>query len=283
MIRFGPSGNSDSFYAAGHKSTVETAAWLNARGLDAFEYSFGRGVNIGDASAAAIGDEMRAHGIAVSCHAPYYINLCNPDDSEIVKSVMYIKKSIHSVKLLGGDRVVFHPGYINKQGVDASLALAAARTEVLVKHLDEAGIKDFVLCPETMGKRSQLGTYQQVIELCRLDKRLIPTFDFGHIHSYYGGCLKTSGDYREIIDYTLKNLGEEKTKRLHIHFSKIQYGSKGEIRHLNFSDPGFDLDFEPLARILHEYKLEPRVICESAGNMSEDALQMKQIYDRIGE
>ena len=118
--------------------------------------------------------------------------------------------------------------------------------------------------------------------MCKLDKRLIPAYDFGHIHSYYGGSLKTSGDYREIIDYTLKNLGEEKTKNLHIHFSMIQYGNKGEIRHLNFDDgTDYGPDFEPLAKILHEYKLEPRVICESAGNMAEDALHMKRLYDKI--
>jgi len=278
MIKFGPSGNSDSFYREGHKSTVETAAWLKERGLDAFEYSFGRGINISDASAEAIGAEMQKNGIAVSCHAPYYINLCNPDDNEALKSFMYLKKSAGAVKRLGGDRVIFHPGFINKDGAEASLNLAKARLEIFLRHLDEEGISGCWFCPETMGKHSQLGTYQQVIELCRLDARLIPAFDFGHIYSYTGGGLSSYDDYKKIVDYTLENLGEKKTNILHVHFSKIQYGLKGEIRHLNFEDEGFGPDFTPLARVLREYKLCPRIICESKGNMAEDALQMKRIY-----
>ena len=281
MIRFGPAGNSASFYAAGHKGTMETAAWLSQRGLDAFEYSFGRGVNIRDELAGAIGGEMEKYGIAVSCHAPYYINLCNPDDGAAVKSFQYIEKSIRSVKLMGGDRIIFHPGHINKDGAAASQKLALARMQVLLKYLDERGLCGYYLCPETMGKHSQLGTYQQVIELCNLDKRLIPAFDFGHIHTYYNGGLKAKDDYKRIIDYTLCSLGEEKTENMHIHFSKIQYGAKGEIRHLDFSDTVYGPEFEPLAETLFEYKLQPRVICESAENMAEDALQMKAIYDRM--
>jgi len=103
----------------------------------------------------------------------------------------------------------------------------------------------------------------------------------GHINSYYNGSLKTKDDYKKIIDYALEYLGEEKTKKLHIHFSKIQYGAKGEIRHLDFSDKVYGPDFGPLAEVLHEYELEPRVICESAENMAEDALQMKEIYGKI--
>ena len=283
MIRFGPSGNSASFYNEGHKSTLETAAWLKTRGLDAFEYSFGRGVNISEALAAAIGKEMLSCGIAVSCHAPYYINLCNPDDESAVKSFQYLEKSVRAVKLMGGDRVVFHPGYINKDGAEASLKLAMERMEAFLNRFDETGLDGFILCPETMGKHSQLGTYQQVIEICNLDKRLIPAFDIGHINSYYNGSLKTKDDYKKIIDYALEHLGKEKTKRLHIHFSKIQYGAKGEIRHLDFSDRVYGPDFEPLAEALCEYKLQPRVICESAENMAEDALQMKEIYGKINK
>lgn len=260
---------------------METAAWLKARGLDAFEYSFGRGVNISDALAEKIGAEMRACGIAVSCHAPYYINFCNTDDNEIIKSFGYIKKCIRAVKLMGGDRVIFHPGYLGKLEPSAALKLAMERLEILLNHLDEEETGDFTLCPETMGRHSQLGTYEQVIELCSLDKRLIPAYDFGHINSYYGGSLKGYDDYKKIIDYTLQNLGCEKTDKLHIHFSKIQYGAKGEIRHLDFTDTIYGPEFGPLAKVLYEYKLSPRILCESAENMAEDALQMKRIYDNI--
>ncbi len=224
---------------------------------------------------------MAANDIAVSCHAPYYINLCNPDDAEVVKSFGYIKKSVRAINLMGGKRVVFHTGYFGKLGTDDAVKLAAERLRVLIAHLDETGAGDFILCPEAMGKPSQLGTYRQVIELCKIDERLIPAYDFGHINSLTGGGLRGYGDYKEIFDYTIGHLGRGKTEKLHIHFSKIQYGAKGEIRHLDFTDEKYGPDFEPLMQVLSDYRLLPRVICESSENMAEDALQMKRYYDKI--
>lgn len=48
MIRFGPSGNAREFYEQGKKNSEEAPEWLAQRGLNAYEYSFGRGINISD-------------------------------------------------------------------------------------------------------------------------------------------------------------------------------------------------------------------------------------------
>jgi deoxyribonuclease-4 len=281
MIRFGPSGNSASFYNEGHKHTDETAAWLAERGLNAFEYSFGRGVGIGADTAERIGAEMTKHGIALSVHAPYYINLANEDDGEAVKSFMYIRQSVAAAGLMGGKRVVFHPGYV-KPDRETALRAALSRLEALLRHLEEEeGIHDFILCPETMGRHSQLGTYAEICALCAVDGRLIPAFDWGHINSFSGGGLKGIDDYRRVLDYAFAHLTDGQARRMHMHFSKIQYGDKGEIRHLDFSDELYGPDFAPLAHLIKEYGMEPTVICESKDNMAEDALQMKRMYDNI--
>ncbi|GHV00202.1 endonuclease IV [Clostridia bacterium] len=280
MIRFGPSGHSASFYNEGNKHTPDAPRWLKEKGLTAFEYSFGRGVSIGQAMAEKVGAEMRKYDITLSCHAPYYINLANENDEEIVKSFGYIKRCIEAVRPMGGERIVFHTGSASK-GHLAALNLALKRMEILLKHLDDEGYSGYILCPETMGKKSQLGTYEEICEICRLDsERLIPTFDWGHINSYYGGLLKTAGDYRKILDYTFERLTDKQARFMHIHFSKIQYGQAGEIRHLGFDDEIYGPDFAPLAGLLKEYKMEPVVICESRENMAEDALLMKGMYEK---
>ena len=60
---FGPAGNSDSFYAAGNKATVEAPAWLRSLGLTAYEYQCGRGVRVSEETARRMGEEAAKHGI----------------------------------------------------------------------------------------------------------------------------------------------------------------------------------------------------------------------------
>ena len=135
-----------------------------------------------------------------------------------------------------------------------------------------------ILCPETMGKKRQMGTVDEILEIAKADSMLIPCFDFGHINAREGGILKTRDDYARIVEKIFAEIGEERGKRIHIHFSKIQFGAAGEIRHLTFEDEVYGPDFSPLASVLKEYQMEPFIVCESNGTQAEDALEMKKIY-----
>ena len=138
-----------------------------------------------------------------------------------------------------------------------------------------------IFCPETMGKLGQIGTIEEVVEFCKVDKCFIPTVDFGHVNAREGGSLRSVADYRSRLEYMIERLGIEKMKHFHVHFSKIQYSAKGEIRHLTFEDEVYGPDFEPLAKVLLDLKLEPTIICESANYMAEDALKMRIIYENL--
>lgn len=277
MIRIGPSGNSDAFYASGRKHTYEEAAYLHSLGLNAFEYSFGRGVSMTDATAQKIRDEFTKYGVAISVHAPYYTNFANPDPEMISKSIGYIKQSLTACNKLGGERVVFHPAACGK----ATRAEAVARTKSNLALLAES-CRDvafpFKLCAETMGKNNQIGTVEEVVDFCLIDEMFYPCFDFGHINSYMHGGIKSKDDYRRILDYTIDKLGFEKASQMHVHFSKIQYGDKGEIRHLTFADEKYGPEYAPLAELFDEYGMSPYIVCESDGTMSDDALAMKNMH-----
>lgn len=279
MLRIGPSGNSIGFYESGKKHTYQAPQWLSEIGLTAYEYSFGRGVHITDETAKLIGDEMKKYDIALSIHAPYYTNFANPDPEMIEKSIGYIVQSLNAMKRMGGDRVIFHPATCGKMLRSDAVSLAKSNVEKLMQALNEGlGFDDYVLCPETMGKLAQIGTVEEIVDFCKLDSHLIPCYDFGHINSYSKGGLKGKDDYRKIIDYTFSELGEEKAKNIHIHFSKIQYGNSGEIRHLTFADEIYGPPYEPLAEIIDEYRMTPVIICESKEVMAEDALIMKKCH-----
>lgn len=282
MIRFGPSGNSQLFYDQHYKTSLDAPLWLKNRGLNAYEYSFSRGFNMSDFTAKSLGDACKENGIEISVHAPYYINLANEDDKKVEKSFEFIITSLKYLKLMGGHRCVFHPGSCMGRDRKEAFEILKKNMEKLVERIDKEKLGfDFLLCPETMGKSMQLGTYEEVAEICTLRDYLVPTLDFGHINALTQGSLKTEEDYKKIFDYLIKTIGLEKTKKVHIHFSKIEYGEKGEIKHLTFADNKYGPCFEPLAKVIKEYNLEPDIICESDKTQAEDANEMKSIYESL--
>ena len=281
MIKFGPAGNCKTFYDEGHKRTIEAPAWLVKQNLDAYEYSFGKGFTLPDDTAIAIGDEMKKFGIAISIHAPYYINFATPTDEMAEKSYNYVLESLRKLRLVGGNRLVVHPASQGKMTRLEALELCKKRLSILKDKIIEAGYDDMYICLETMGKSAQIGTYEEILDFCQIYDKYIPTFDFGHINALTQGSLKTYEDYKKIIDTSIDRIGIERTKIAHIHFSKIEYSTKGEVKHLTLDDDVYGPEFEPLARLLKEYDLNCTVICESKEYMARDAVTLKNIYKSI--
>ncbi len=278
MIKFGPSGNSNAFYEAGNKTSEQSAVWVKNLNLDCFEYSFGRGVNLSDERAEAIGKTFFDNGIEISVHAPYYINLANPDDEMASKSFNYLIESAKKCRLLGGKRIVFHPASQGKLDRQSAVKLTIERLKRLTDAIYANGLENMLFCPETMGKLAQIGTIEEVTEFCKIDKIYYPAVDFGHVNAREQGSLKTQEDYKNRLAHMINELGYEKMKDFHVHFSKIQYSVKGEIKHLTFEDEVFGPNFEPLSSVLKELKLEPYIVSESDGTQDKDALIMKNIY-----
>lgn len=281
MIKFGPSGNSESFYAKGLSHTEDAAKYVREMGLDCFEYSFGRGVRMSEGKAISIGEAFSEQGIEISVHAPYYINFANPSDESAQNSYNYVLDSGRALKLMGGKRCVFHSATQGKAEREDALRLTEARMKTLRDYIYLNGLNDLYFCPETMGKIAQIGTLEEVVRLCKIDDIFLPAIDFGHINAREQGSLKTVSDYKSRLEYMIGELGYERVKHFHVHFSKIQYGVKGEIRHLTFADELYGPLFEPLAIALKELKLEPYIVSESAGTQAEDALEMKHIYKGV--
>ena len=278
MILFGPSGNSENFFNAGLKTSEQSAVWVKNMGLDAFEYSFGRGVLMSEEKAISIGKAFKENGVKISVHAPYYINFANSDAEMIEKSIGYVIKSAEMVKLMGGERIIFHPATQGKDDRQVAVNRAIDNLKKLTQVIYNLNMQDLTYCPETMGKLGQIGTIEEVVRFCKIDKIYVPAVDFGHINAREFGSLKTEQDYLDRLNYMLDELGYEKMKHFHIHFSKIEYSAKGEVRHLTFEDTHYGPDFAPLASALKKLELKPFVICESAGTQDIDALNMQNIY-----
>ncbi len=281
MIKFGPSGNSKSFYDMGYKHTVQAPEYLEKFNLDCFEYSFGRGITLSEGKAVEIGEAFAAKGKEISVHAPYFINFSNPDDEAAQKSYNYVLNSAKFIKLMGGKRLVFHPATQGKMTREQAVDLCEERIKRLTDYIYLNNLEDVVYSPETMGKIAQIGTVEEIVRFCKIDKIYVPCLDFGHINAREQGSLKTVEDYLSRLEYMIAELGYERVKHFHVHFSKIMYGGRGEIKHLTFEDMTYGPEFLPLAVALKKLELEPYIVSESDGTQAEDAATMKEIFNSV--
>ena len=270
---FGPGGNSESFYAEGNKATLQAPEWVKLKGLDAYEFEAGNGLKAGAETLRKIGEEAKKHGVLMSYHTPYYISLSGVDPEKRLKSIEYITQSLRASELLGADTIVIHAGSAAKISREEAMALAS---DTLVKNLEVNGDTEIRMGIETMGKINQLGTLDEVIELCKISPKYHPVVDFGHLNARNVGNYFTDCDsYRAVFDKIANALGDEYAYNLHCHFSKIEYTGAGEKRHLTFEDVTFGPSFEPLAEAIIKENVAPRIICESDGTQAEDAIYMK--------
>lgn len=279
MALFGPAGLADSFKTKGYKKSIQVADYLSEFGLTAFEYQAGRGVKIGTDRAKQLGSVLADKNIQVSIHAPYFISMSSLEEEKRLNSVNYILQSAAALDAMGGRRIIFHSGSCGKITRQEALAKAMDTMGLIVQAMDDNGFGHMTLCPETMGKVNQLGSLDEVLALCSVDKRILPCIDFGHLNARDGGIIKGKDDYLRIIDRIAEKLKDDRFMFFHSHFSKIEYTTGGEKRHLTFQDNVWGPEFEPLMDVVYENNLSPVFICESAGTQTEDAQTMKLYYE----
>ena len=277
---FGPAGNSESFSAAGFKSTLQAPGWLQEMGLTAYEYQCGHGTRVTQKTAEAFGKKAAEHGIAVSLHAPYYISLASADEEKRQNSVGYILSSARLVSWMGGSRIVVHPGGLGGRSRDEATVLAMDTLRQAQAALDAEGLSHVHICPETMGKINQLGDLDEVLRLCEVDERFYPCIDFGHLNCRTAGGMNSRDDFAAVLQAIHNRLGEDRGRAFHIHFSKIEYSAGGEKRHLTFADDVFGPEPLPLMTLIAERHLAPVVICESSGTQAEDARTMQLLWQQ---
>lgn len=245
-------------------------------GLDALELAWVQGVRVSEATCAAIRTTAEEHGIALSVHAPYYINL-NADEEKWPRLRQYLMDAAHFGYLAGATDIVFHPGsYFGRSSAEV-LKVVLPRLEACVQELRQAG-NPVRLRPETMGKAAMIGSLEDTLELAQIPG-VLPCLDFAHLHARSGdGTLNSYEEWMQILETYRKTLGETALLDLHIHLSGIAYGPRGEKNHLPVEES--DLDVAALFRALHAAGARGRILCESP-ILEEDALKLRTLWMHV--
>ena len=248
-------------------------------GLETLELGWVQSVRVTEATCAMIKQCGTDQGIALSVHAPYFINL-NALDDEWPKSRKRLMDAAHYGNLAGATDIIFHPGsYFGNDPVEV-LKLAIPRLQGCVDELRKAG-NPVTLRPETMGKSAMLGSFEDTLEMSRAIEGVLPCLDFAHLHARPGdGTMNTYEEWSAVLKAYQKALGKKALKKLHIHLSGIEYGPKGEKNHLELAKA--DLNLKALFQALQDFGCGGRILCESP-IMEQDALNMKKAWIKISK
>jgi len=276
-LRFGPAGKPIKF--KGKPENVPK--FLREIGLDAYEYQAVRGVKISREKAERLGENAREFDVELSLHAPYYINLCSTDDSILNSSKERLLSALRAANWMGALIVVFHPGYYGKLGKDEALQLCIkSLSEVIERAKSEGLLEGVYLSPETTGKVKQLGDLDEILTICESLDHVVPTVDWAHIHARGQGAITSKEDYSRILMEIERRLGGKVVDELHVHFTKVSFGSGGELSHFPLESLEHGPDFNPLAELIVENDYRFTIISESP-LLEDDALMMKRAVEEL--
>jgi len=255
-------------------TTLAALDHVKKLGLDCLEVEFVKGVKMGNDTASLIGKKAAALGIRLSVHAPYYINLNSAEQGKRLAGQEHLITSARLARILGARSLVFHGGYYGHDSPDETYRniKAALRNVVSILRSEQNPV---ILRPETMGKKTQFGSLEEILALCREVDGLRPCFDFAHLHARE----RSENSYRHfhhVLRKIEKKLGEMALGDMHIHIAGILYGERGEIKHLDLQKS--DFNFDAWLQALRDVGAAGMVICESP-NLETDALMLKDLYN----
>lgn len=270
QVRFGPAGKPLRYTGI----TELACDYIREIGLDAYEYQATYGVRIKKQSALRLKENSEKNKILVSMHAPYYINLSSNKDDVVERSIKRLIQSARASEWIGAYRIVFHPGFYTKFTPEEAMDRCQKAINDLEEQLTSRGITDYTFAPETTGKKSQLGSLDEIIEICQKNEKFAPTIDFAHLYARSTGRIKNQDDYSRIFS---KLEDELDLKTLHSHFTRIEYTDKGERRHHVLLQQNYGPPLEPLLKEIIERGWDVTLICETPLR-DEDALLMQRMY-----
>jgi deoxyribonuclease-4 len=278
--RFGPAGVPPMFRLLGAKMP-DVPKLLREEGLDAFEYQaaqWGQKPQMKQADAEKLGEEARKNDVKLSLHGSYFVNLSGKKDV-VQASKRRLIACATAADWMGAYVMVFHTGFYGRFEKDFAFKTCLDALKEVSAEMKSLGLK-VKLGPETMGRKFQVGTIEEILTICQEVEGTQLVIDWGHLHALHQGTLKKTEDFRAIAEKVEQKLGTEALKGMHCHFSKIEFTAQGEKRHHTLDEERYGPDFRMLAEVIADFQMHPTVICESP-ILDIDARKMQEILKQV--
>ena len=261
--RFGPAGVPPMFRLMG-ATTLDVPRLLREEGLDAFEYGavqWGQKPQIKQENAVKLGEEARKNDVRLSMHGSYYINLSGK--KEVVEaSKRRLIAAVTAADWMGAYVLVFHTGFYGRFEKEFAFKTCLDALKEVNAEMNSLGLK-VKLGPETMGRKFQVGSLEEILTICQEVEGTQLVLDWGHLHARSLGAFKTVEDFRAVAEKVEERLGTETLRSMHCHFSAIEFNSQGEKQHHTLDEKRYGPDFRILAEVIADFQMHPTMICES--------------------
>ena len=269
-------GTGGTPHSSKSKSTMDGIRRIAELGLGCMEIEFVQGVKMGEAGARLVGEVASKAGVKLSAHGPYFINLNAHEPEKIRASQDRLLQTARIASICGAESVTFHAAYYLGDPPEKAYSAVKKYLEEVMHQLKREDNRVWIRL-ETMGKLSEFGSIEEVLSLSSELERVAPCLDFAHWHARTGNFNSYQG-FTSILEQVEERLGRAALDNMHIHVSGIDYGKKGEIKHLNLKES--DFHYAELLRALRDYEAKGIVICESP-NLEEDALLLQATYNAL--
>jgi len=259
------------------QTTIDGIRCVAELGLDCMELEFVQGVYLDESAAREVAKAAQSYEIKLSAHAPYYLNFNAHETKKLKASQEYLLKAARIASLCNAHSVVFHAGFYLGDPPESTYQTILKYLAEVMDRLKEEGIH-LLIRPEVSGKASQFGSLDEILRLCAELEGTAPCIDFAHWHAR-SGENNSYEEFASALESVRQKLGDASLKNMHLHISGIEYGAKGERRHLELEQS--DLKYIELMQALKDYAISGTVICESP-IQEEDALRLQAAYGAFG-
>jgi deoxyribonuclease-4 len=280
--RFGPAGVPPMFRLMG-ADLPDVPKLLREEGLDALEYEavrWGPKPQISKELAEKLGVAAKANDVQLSLHGSYFINLSGKQDV-VEASKRRLIASATAADWMGAYVMVFHTGFYGRFEKDFAFKTCVEALKEVSAEMRSLGLR-VKLGPETMGRKFQVGSLDEILTLNQEIEDTQLVIDWAHLHALHQGTLKKTEDFRAIAERVEERLGTEAMRSMHCHFSKIEFSAQGEKKHHTLDEDGFGPDFRMLAEVIADFQMHPTMICESP-ILDVDARKMKETLKEVLE
>ena len=257
--------------SAGYEKAFEILENLK---LDGMELEFVHGVRMSPPNQKLVKEISAEKNMVLTAHGPYYINLNSKEDDKIEASIKRVLDTARMGKELGAYSVTYHAAFYMGMQPDEVYKKVEKSMEEICSSLDEEG-NDIWVRPETTGKPTQWGNLEEIVKLSKDFKQVLPCVDFSHLHARTNGLYNTYDEFCRIFETIGTEIGSYALENFHAHIAGIEYGEKGEKKHLMLKES--DMNYKDLMKAFKKFDVKGVVVCESPV-MEEDAVLLKEYY-----
>lgn len=269
-----------NFLTAGMPLKTEPKSYENAfkilksYGLDGIELEFVRGVRMSEASQNTVREATANKDFVITAHGPFYVNLNSKEVEKIDASVERILETARMAHSVGAYSITYHAAFYMGHTPDVVFEQVKKQTQRIIDVVEKEGL-DIWIRPETTGKGTQWGDLDEIINLSKEFKQVLPCVDFSHLHARCGGGLNSYDDFSMMLEKIGNELGQNALDNFHMHLAGIEYSQKGEKKHLIFEES--DMNYKDLLKALKAFNVKGALVCESP-NIEDDCKLLKDYY-----